>query len=106
MSEMLGRLHKLLSVKSLIENAIVAETALAWLQSYGPKGPVDPDSISVSVSQNLASACPGAKEAKKYLEVAFQQMFAEASQKAIALCEADIERARTALPPSPQGSAE
>lgn len=100
MSEMLGELHRLIETKAVIENAIIAETAMTWLRSYGPKGPVDADSISASVSQNLASACPGAKEAKQYLEAAIQQMFVEISATAMLMCKAQINRAREVVQPS------
>lgn len=104
MSEMLGQLHKLIETKAVIEKAIVAETAMAWLRSYGPKGRVEADSISASVSQNLASACPGAKEAKQYLEAAIQQLFPEISTTAMRICEAQIERAREVVQPSHKAS--
>lgn len=88
----------LLRAKEKVDRALIAEAAIPWLQSYGPKHqPAARDSISASVSQNLASACSGVKEARSYLERAIQEMFADINAKAIALAQADIEAGRAAL---------
>jgi hypothetical protein len=100
-SEMQKELNRLLKARGLIDRALVAEAALEWLRSYGPKGPTGRDSIAGCVmSQNYAGSCPGAKEAREYLDEAIQRLFGVIGQRAIDLAEADIEAARAALPPS------
>lgn len=97
MSRMQRELNQLLKTRELIERAIVAESAIAWLDQYGPKGPSENDTISAAVSQNYASSCPGKEEARRYLEMAIQQSFGEISQLAVLLAQADIDLARGTL---------
>lgn len=104
MSEMQRELNKLLTARGVIERAIVAETAMEWLRQYGPTGPRACDSIAGGVtSQNYAGSCPGAKEAREYLDKAIQQLWGEIGKRAIELAEADIERARSSIPPAHRG---
>lgn len=89
--------RKLSSAQAKISAAIVAEIALGWLRQYGPKTVPERDSISTTVSQNLASACTGAKEARQYLEKAAQEFFPEINRRAIELAEQDIAAGLTPL---------
>jgi hypothetical protein len=91
-------MSKFIEIKSRLERAILAETALEWLREYGPKHDATArDVISASVHQNHASACGGAKEAKVYLEAAIQEKFAEISRLAIEMAQRDIDTATVSL---------
>jgi hypothetical protein len=97
MTDLMTLSRRLNDAQAKIAAAIVAEAALDWLKQYGPKTVPERDSIAANVSQNLASACPGAKEARKYLESAVQQFFPLINQRAIELAEQDIEAGMASL---------
>lgn len=80
-----------------IDRALVAQPALEWLLSYGPKRPQEScEYISATVNLNYASACPGARQAAIYLQRAISQEFGRLNEIAIELAGADIETARRA----------
>lgn len=84
--------------KHIIEKAIVAESALEWLEQYAPKlSPVGRDQISAKVNQNHANSCPGASNAALYLQEAIQEAFVALSLKAIELATRDIAAAHSTL---------
>ena len=84
--------------KIKIDRALIAYCALGWLEQYGPKRIIPAqDTIAASISQNYASACPGAKEARQYLEAAIQEFFPEINQRAIDLAQRDIDAGKSVL---------
>ena len=77
--------------KAALDRAILATDALDWLKSYGPRGPQpNNESIGASVSQNYASGCRGAPQARHYLEAAIRAMFGDINDLAIAMAEKDL----------------
>ncbi len=85
------------NARAKINNALVAELALPWLEEFGPKGPVDSETLSVAVNQNQASACAGAKEAKVYLQSAALEFMGSINTRAIEMARADMQKAIDAI---------
>jgi hypothetical protein len=97
MTELRTLSAQLNDARAKIDKALMAETALGWLQAYGPKTVPARDSIASTVSQNTASACVGAKEARQYLEAAAQEFFPEINRRAIEVAQQDIDAGKSAL---------
>lgn len=77
-----------------LRRAILAESALAWLISYGPKTPQSTkENIGAAVSMNYASGCKGAEEARYFLEEAIGEMWPEIERRAETKARVAIEEA-------------
>lgn len=85
-------------IKVAADRIAKCEAALKWLEEYGVKlDGRSTDQFALTFFANLASACPGAKEAKEAIDAMARFQIEEIVQSAIRNCQNTIVLDRDAI---------